>query len=326
MMLKIGLIGSDNSHVERFSEVLNLKEHPAYWKDSGAKIWAIWGNDPARTEEGAKNGEIPLIGSSAEEVIDKCDLIFVMSRSADVHLEHARLVINAGKPLFVDKPPTQTPMQAKKLLALVDESKIPMTSFSTLRFGSSSIDYERQLSQIGTVRYATYLGPGSRINPYGGIIYYGIHIVELMLHFHGCDVSSITAVENPVGHEQSNISVTCQYSNGTLVNLVLIGDGMYLFHILAVGSDGIAEVPVNVYNYTKDAKAKAQAEGHNVNLHISNSPVNTDHYEKGVRKVLEILTGQTDGVPHEEILRAVQVCAAIEKSLVDGKPVDPRLL
>lgn len=325
-MLKIGLIGSDNSHVERFSEVLNLQEHPAYWKDSGAKIWAIWGSDQARTEEGAKNGKIPVIGSSAEEVIEKCDVIFVISRSADVHLEHAKLVINAGKPLFVDKPPAQTPIQAKELLALVYASKIPMTSFSTLRFGSPSIDYERKLSQIGTVRYATYLGPGSRRNPYGGIIYYGIHIVELMLHFHGCDVVSVTAVENPAGHEQSNISVACRYSNGTLVNLVLIGDGMYIFHMLAVGSDGIAEVPVNIYNYTNDAKAKAEAEGHNVNLHISNSPVNTDHYEKGVRKVLEILTGKAVGIPHEEILRAVQICTAIEKSLVDEKTIDPRSL
>ena len=42
-MFKIGILGSDNSHAERFSELLNLPEHPNFLADSDAQVVAIWG-------------------------------------------------------------------------------------------------------------------------------------------------------------------------------------------------------------------------------------------------------------------------------------------
>ena len=63
-MQRVGLIGSDNSHVERFTEILNLEDHPAYWPDSGATVHAIWGDDEALTAEEARKGRIPVVASS----------------------------------------------------------------------------------------------------------------------------------------------------------------------------------------------------------------------------------------------------------------------
>ena len=70
MTLRIGLIGSDNSHVDRFSEILNVEDHPSYWPGSGARVWAIWGPDPDRTWEGGG------------EVVEQC-VVFVIPRDAE---------------------------------------------------------------------------------------------------------------------------------------------------------------------------------------------------------------------------------------------------
>ena len=326
-MQKVGLIGSDNSHVERFTEILNLDDHPSYWKNSNAAVWAIWGEDEARTREAASAGQIPVIASSPQEVAEQCDLVFTISRRADVHLDHARPVIEAGKPLFVDKPFTQTPDQARELLSLVKKAGIPMTSFSTLRYGSAARIFKNGMGEAGLIKYATYLGPGTRQNPYGGIIFYGIHIVELMLHFHGPDVISIKAVENPPNGTKSNVSVTCCYSDGTLVNLAILGDTSYLFHMLGVGSEGIVEIPGTARNYASDAASKARAEGLKLGSNIASEGVpEADHYENGVQQIFAVLRREKPSLPYDHILRSIQICAAIEKSLSEASTIDPRKL
>ena len=326
-MQRIGLIGSDNSHVARFTEILNLEEHPAYWPDSGATVGAIWGDDEALTTEEAEKGRIPVVASSPEEVADMCDLVFATSRRPNVHLDHARPAIEARKPLFVDKPLAQTPDQCRELLALVEDAGNPMTCFSTLRYGSAADAYRNGLAQAGPVKFAAYMGPCTRRNEYGGILFYGIHVAELMQEFHGADIVSIEAVESPAGGDPSNISASCTYEDGTLVTLGLIGDGVYIFHMLGVGSDGMVEVPGTAKNYAADALSRNRAEGRDTSTPAeAQAAPEADHYEKGTRRILAVLRGEEPGVPHEQMLRSVQVCTAIEESLVRGGPVDPRTL
>ena len=328
MTQKIGFLGSDNSHVERFGEILNLEDHPSYWPDSGAQAWAIWGEDPERTREGAANAGIPVVASGPERVVEECDIVFVLPRHAGLHLDYARPVIEARRPLFVDKPFTHTPDQARELLALVEDSGINMTSFSSLRYGGAARLYREGLKAAGPVKYATYTGPATRRNPYGGIIFYAIHAVELMIEFHGADLVSVRAVENPPDGDKSNIVVACSFEDGTLVSLALIGDGTSFFYMMAVGRDGMVEVPGTARNYAEEAALQAHETGSGGTT--SRSAVAAppaDHYERGMREILSVLRGEKpSGVSHEDMLRSIQVCAAIEESLQRNAPVDPRTL
>ncbi len=327
MTQKIGLLGSDNSHVERFSEILNVADHPSYWADSGARVSVIWGPDPERTWEGAANGQIPIIADSPEQVIAECDMVFVISRDAGLHLGYAKHAIAAGKPLFVDKPLTQTPDQARELISLSRKAGIPMTSFSTLRYGSDAIAFGEGIETAGAIRYASYMGPAARNSPHGGVLFYAIHSVELMQHFHGHDVTSVRAVESPPGADRSNINVTCTYADGTLVSIALIGDGVYLFYMMAVGQEGIVEVPGTARNYAADAESRARAESAKTQVvRESEDKPRADHYELGMRQILGVLRGERPGIADEEMLGSIQLCAAIEESLQSGKAIDPRSL
>ena len=49
-MFKIGILGSDNSHADRFSEILNRPDHPSYQPDAEARVVAIWGAEAERTQ------------------------------------------------------------------------------------------------------------------------------------------------------------------------------------------------------------------------------------------------------------------------------------
>lgn len=154
---KVGLLGSDSSHAERIPEVLNLDRHPSYWPDSRARVWSIWGEDDQRTRQAAQYGEILETFAKPQEVVDASDIVFVIARHPDTHLDLARLAIEAGKPVYVDKPLARTPNQASEILSLAKLSPSPVTSFSTMRFASHTLRFELGIQNVGPVRYASYL-------------------------------------------------------------------------------------------------------------------------------------------------------------------------
>jgi len=87
MVQRIALLGSDISHAVKFSEILNVEEHPDYWADSGARVHAIWGEDPKRTAEVARQVKIPVVASTPQEAVAESDLVFVITRDGGTHLE-----------------------------------------------------------------------------------------------------------------------------------------------------------------------------------------------------------------------------------------------
>ena len=108
------------------------------------------------------------------------------------------------------------------------------------------------------------------------------------------------------------------------MTLGLIGEGVYIFHMLAVGSEGIVEVPGTAQNYAADALSRNRAEGRDTSTPSgAQAAPEADHYEKGTRRILAVLRGEAPPVPHEQMLRSVQICSAIEESLVRERPGRP---
>ncbi len=323
---KIAILGSDNSHAERFPEILNVSSHPDYWEDSNATVHAIWGEDDARTREVAEKVSIPKVASSPEEAVADAGIVFVVSRHGGLHLDLARVAIDARKPVFVDKPFTVSPDDARELVALAEEAAVPMVSFSTLRYGSDTAEFKHRMSEIGPVRYASYTGPASRHNDYGGLIFYSIHTVELMLHLHGIDVKSVYAIEHPAGAVKSNITATCSYDDGTLVTLAFIGDGAYHFHKRAIGAEGVIDSSEDERDLSADASSFGRAVGEAANRPSTSMSRGTaaDHYPNGVREAVRVLRGEkTSDISPAQMIRAVQVCNAIEESLNTCRAINP---
>jgi predicted dehydrogenase len=301
-MFKIGILGSDNSHADRFSEILNLPSHPSYLPDSGAQVVAIWGQEAERTQQVAQNNNIATIVDNPTHMIGQVDAVICVTRHGGLHRELATPYLEAGIPTFVDKPLAVDPDDARAIVAAAQQYNVPFTSFSTVRFSADTRAYLAEVEKLGGVRTGVYTGPASRRNIYGGMIFYAIHSIELMLAVQGTGVQWVQAVEGPAvdarrlpqSDGNGNATVICAWADGGMATLHLTVDAHYGFRAMALGREGF----------------------HCAHLNIS------DCYHEGMKRILPTLRGEIPSdVPPEAMIEAIQIGAAIERSLDENRQV-----
>lgn len=294
-MLKIGILGSDNSHAERFSEILNLPEHPSFLPDADARIVAIWGEEVARTQQVARQNRIATIVDEPTALLDQVDAVLCVTRHGGLHHDLVRPYLQARVPTFVDKPLAIDPDDARTMVALAAQNRTPFTAFSTVRFSASTQQFLQQARQLGGVRLGTYSGPATRRNPYGGLLFYAIHSIELLLMTQGVGVEWVQAHEGPALDDGGNGAIVafCAWKEGMLATLEFPVDAHYAFRATALGREGV----------------------HSVTLDIS------DCYRAGMKQILATLRGAASPVSATEMIEAIQIGAALERSLQEGRRV-----
>jgi predicted dehydrogenase len=295
-MFRIGILGSDNSHADRFSEIINRRDHAAYLPNSGAKVVAIWGQEAERTAQVASNGQIEQVVATPEAMLGQVDAVFCVTRHGGLHRALVTPYLEAGVSVFIDKPLAVDPDDARAIVRVAQAKGVPFTSFSTVRFSRSTQSFAEECAKLGGVRVGGYSGPASRRNIYGGIIFYAIHSIEMMLMIQGTGVMWVDAQEGPAVDEggNGNISVTCGYGDGALGTLALTVDAKYAFTAHAIGRKGLAYRALDI----------------------------SDCYHEGMKVILPALRGeQSAGVAPEAMIEAVQIATAIERSLDENRRV-----
>jgi len=186
--VRIGIIGTDTSHVPAFTQLLNgdpsRPDHIA-----GARVVAAYKGGSADVENSASRVEqyaeqvhskfgVEIVPDIAT-LLTKVDAVILSSVDGRVHLEQARPVIAARKPLFIDKPLASTLEDAREIARLAKEAGVPWFSSSSLRFGE--------------IAAATTFGPGP-FEPHHklDLSWYAIHPVELLFTIMGPGVESVT--------------------------------------------------------------------------------------------------------------------------------------
>ncbi len=143
--LKLGIIGTDTSHVTAFTEMLNdpaAKDHVA-----GARVVAAFkGGSPdvesSRTRIDRFTRELQEkwgveIVPTIRELCGRVDGVLIESVDGRVHLAQVRECVAAGhKPMFIDKPLASTLEDAREIARVLKEAGVSWFSSSSLRFGS----------------------------------------------------------------------------------------------------------------------------------------------------------------------------------------------
>lgn len=181
-MLRIGMIGTENSHITHFTRFLNVEQrHP------GVRAAALAGGRSQRNQELAELGEIEVIVDEPAELVDQVDAAIVSTRDGAKHLEHARPLLEAGKPVLVDKPLAASVADAQQLLEIAEQNSALLLSCSALRFvpeiGHFKADGDTEAS--GPPRHLHVIGPADPDSEYSGLFFYGIHHVEAALEILG---------------------------------------------------------------------------------------------------------------------------------------------
>lgn len=284
-MLNIGIVGAENSHTAAIAKVLNVEK-----RVRGVRVTHVWGETKAFAQKAAATGEIPNIIQKPEDLIGQVDAACVDHRHGKYHLPAVEALLEAKMPLFIDKPFCYRKAEGKRFLARAKKLNVPICSFSTLPKQASFKAFGKQLRQLGQIQTLVSTGPCDIKSKWGGIFFYGIHQVDMILRLLGYDISHVQVSKG----KGKNHSAQIAYKNGTLATMNLVGGASAPFHLSAIGEKGRIDEPV-----------------------VSDS----SSYLTGIRDFCKMFrTGTTDET-EESMLGPVAVLEALERSVASGKRV-----
>jgi hypothetical protein len=198
--LRIGIIGTDTSHVTAFAKVLNDPTSPDHIP--GAKIVAAYkGGSPdiessANRVEGyakdlAEKYKVEIV-PNISDLCGKVDAILLESNDGRKHLSQALDAFKCGKPMFIDKPLASTYPDA---LAIAKAAKAANVKW----FSSSSLRWAEQMTSMKSPanKSVTVWGPGpSEKTHYLDLSWYGIHPVEMLYALMGPGCEEVTRISS----------------------------------------------------------------------------------------------------------------------------------
>jgi hypothetical protein len=198
--LRIGIVGTDTSHVPAFTKMLNDPSDPKHL--SGARVVAAYkGGSPDidssrnRIDQFARDLQDKWHVRIVDTIADLCkevDAVLLTSVDGRIHLAQAREVIAARKPLFIDKPLASTLEDAREIARLARAANVPWFSSSSLRFSEVS-----KLRASDLAGAATW-GPGP-LEPHHQLelSWYAIHPIELLYTLMGTGCQEVTRTFTP---------------------------------------------------------------------------------------------------------------------------------
>jgi len=240
--LRIGIIGLDTSHSVAFAKLLNEPDAPGHVPGGRivAAVKTFSPDMPASAErvEGyaatmVKEFGVQLV-PSIEELCEAVDAVLIESLDGRAHLEQARRVFAAGKPVFIDKPIGGTLRDVMEIFRLAQRLNVPVFSSSAYRFYESLVALRK--ADVGEVRAAISYGPAYLDEHHPDLFFYGVHPVEALYTVLGRGCESVVR-----SHTADSDVVTGAWSGGRLGVLHGLRTKAIPHKVTVFGSTGFVE-------------------------------------------------------------------------------------
>jgi hypothetical protein len=202
--LRLGIIGTDTSHVPAFTKLLNGNPGDSDHIPGAHVVAAYKGgskdipSSADRVEQYAQEIHAKYgveIVPDIATLLTKVDAVLMESTDGRVHLEQAKPVIAAHKPMFIDKPLASTLEDAREIARLAAEAKVPWFSSSSLRFGAIGAS----MKFPDTTGVFTW-GPGPfEPHHYLDLSWYAVHPIEVLYTLMGRGCVSVTRTAGEYG-------------------------------------------------------------------------------------------------------------------------------
>ncbi len=213
--IRIGIIGTDTSHVVAFTKILNDPKNPdhipgarivAAYKAGSKDIESSFSRVDKYAEELARDWKVEIVPDIAT-LLTKVDAVLLESVDGRPHLAQAKAIIAAGKPFFVDKPLASTLEDAVEIARFAKAKGVKWFSSSSLRWAKSL----GPLAQPG-LKGAVVWGPGPlEEHHYLELGWYAIHASEMLFTLMGKGCETVTRTYAP---DQDEIS--CRWTDGRI--------------------------------------------------------------------------------------------------------------
>lgn len=215
-MFKIGIIGSENSHAPAFMDI--FRSDPAY---ADLKVVGVGGVDAESNKRCFEEFQLEFIAERPEDMLGKVDAVMVTARDGKYHAEFSRPFLEAGLPMFIDKPFTTDPSEAVSLAKLAKSKQVPLTGGSSLKNCYDVLMLQHEVQKApDKVHGGSVVAPLNMENPYSGFWFYSSHLAEICMTVFGYEPVEICAMECA-----GNVTAMVRYQNFVVENRFM--DGCY---------------------------------------------------------------------------------------------------
>jgi predicted dehydrogenase len=261
-MLKLGIIGMSpgNAHPYSWSAIINgrydadeitkvgypgvsayLEANKDTLGMNSARVTHVWSQDRKISESIANSTGIENIVNKIGDMVGKVDAVLLTRDDPENHVEMARLFIDAGIPIFIDKP---LAISHKDLDYFSEENakgKLIMSS-SSMRYANEGRTAKTDIATLGKIELVTATGKKDWKK-------YGVHLLEAIVAI--LDDPKPLSVKN-IGTTNKDI-VYIEYENGIQVVLNIFMDITPTFQLSIFGQQGWKLVDIkNSYSMFRD--------------------------------------------------------------------------
>ena len=155
-------------------------------------------------------------------------------------LPAARPFVEAGIPTFIDKPFCYRVDEGREFLAMAERIGTPVTSYSSIAQSDATFDIMKQIPELGTINQVVRYGPADLESKYGGIFFYGVHLVQPLMYMFGDDIEKVRITRNDKG-----ATASIAYKNGMIATLVFLTQH-YGWETFVETKDGIIQLKSRV--------------------------------------------------------------------------------
>lgn len=237
-MIRIGIIGTENSHAMGFAKLINVSgRYPRL------KVVSLYGEDPQASLKVQQECGVETIAPNPQAMLGQIDALMVTSRDGALHAKYAAPFLKAGIPAFIDKPFTRDCAEARELVALAEANDAKIMGGSGVKFVPDVLtlrEFAQQNAPIGGHVWA----PVSMENEYGNFYFYCAHLVESCMMIFGYDPVSVSAHRNAKG-----VSAVVRYPSFD-VHLSFL-DNIYHYGASVLTATGAMSKEINIDVFTE---------------------------------------------------------------------------
>ena len=195
--IPVGVIGLDISHGPAFTRMINNPEGDpalsgfevvAAYPHGSRTIESSYSRIPAYTKEVKEMG-VEIV-DSIDDLLAQVEYVLLLTNDGHMRLDQALQVMEAGKPMFMDKPLAGSLKDAVALVEALKHHEVPAFSSSSLRFIKHA-HAVRHENKIGEVLGVEAYSPSIREETHPDLFWYGIHGVETLFAVLGMGCRSV---------------------------------------------------------------------------------------------------------------------------------------
>ncbi|MGC8645711.1 MAG: Gfo/Idh/MocA family protein [Thermoplasmata archaeon] len=296
-------------------------------RKAGYKISFIYSTDGGKGERVAREIDAQYVPDLEKFAMMGFDAVYISSPNS-LHFPHAKICLDAGKSVLLEKPATLKVEEIVELDLLAKRKGVRLSIGFHLRFHPAVEDVKKIISsgEIGRVLYSygkwSYYSPRSgdtswksRADMAGGgsLVGTGVHVIDSFINLFGNDVRGVSATNSPkCSVIDETAHATLHFSSGIVADGIssrMISDNYN--DLLILGEKGSIRV-TNLYSTSVDSE-----------LHVNGSFVKryegTDMYEEEIKAFAH---GDSRIAGGEAGIISTKLLLAIQRSACNGTTVE----